>query len=483
MKLSNLYSNKSCRLNRLRNIFSQWIMLSIICVGFSLCSSTSENPVLDIEAPKLLEVDPIAGSEDLSVGPLTITLTFDQKIVLDPKALDLIQIDNATVNEVSVNITKMMVKLSNLAYDTHYELLIPEGVVKGLSGKEVTSISIQFSTVGAPTKPEVSLCTPHPLPQAQKVYDYLHQIYGQKILSASMANVNWNIAEAELVKQATGKYPAIATFDYIHLFASPADWIDYGDITVVKNWWKEGGLVAAGWHWNVPNVENGSSFTCTPGDGKQNQEGNWTTTFRPSHIFVEGSWERKVVDADLDEMVGYLKLLQDEGIPVIWRPLHEAAGNIYVYPGGKAWFWWGYDGAEAYKKLWRYMFDYFAERGIRNLIWVWTAQTKDEDFYPGDEYVDMVGCDIYNKTAEEITRQYQLVAQNYPNKLLVLSECGGVANISEQWESGARWGYFMPWYHYNATTLIGHQHADIEWWKDAMNHDFILSRDQLPSMK
>lgn len=30
---------------------------------------------------------------------------------------------------------------------------------------------------------------------------------------------------------------------------------------------------------------------------------------------------------------------------------------------------------------------------------MWTTQTKDVDFYPGDEYVDIIGRDIYNQTA------------------------------------------------------------------------------------
>ena len=57
----------------------------------------------------------------------------------------------------------------------------------------------------------------------------------------------------------------------------------------------------------------------------------------------------------LEKIAGYLKLLQEAGIPVIWRPLHEAAGNTYTYNTG-AWFWWGADGAQAYKDLWIYVF-------------------------------------------------------------------------------------------------------------------------------
>lgn len=115
-----------------------------------------------------------------------------------------------------------------------------------------------------------------------------------------------------------------------------------------------------------------------PGTGKRT-----TTVFSAANATKEGTWENEVVKADLKKLAGYLKLLRDKRIPVIWRPLHEAAGNIYNYKNGKAWFWWGNDGAEAYKKLWIYIFNYFKKEGINNLIWVWTTQTKDSEFYPG----------------------------------------------------------------------------------------------------
>lgn len=313
--------------------------------------------------------------------------------------------------------------------------------------------------------------------EVKAVFAYMQSIYGKKTMSATMANVNWNINEAELVYKATGKYPAIATFDYIHLPYSPANWIDYSNTTVAENWWNAGGIISAGWHWLVPASEtdtNISNYTYEP----------TKTTFRAKNIFVEGSWEKKTADADLEKMANMLLLLQDKGIPVIWRPLHEAAGNTYEYTGGTAWFWWGYDGAETYKKLWQYMFNYFAKKGLKNLIWVWTSQTKDSDFYPGDDYVDIVGRDIYNKTtASDNAEQFNTLTTSYSNKMVALSEMGNVAKISAQWDAGAKWLYFMPWYENNATTLDGHSHANTAWWKDAMSSDYVVTRDQLPSFK
>ncbi|WP_291529994.1 glycosyl hydrolase [Bacteroides sp. UBA939] len=449
--------------------------------------SSQEEPQIDV--PQFVFSTPADGATDVPDTDLNVVLTYNQNVTVSSVGHNRITVTGATVEAVSVSLKNVTIRLSGLEKEKTYSLVVPKGIVLGSTGMEASQVMVSFSTV---KKPEVipvatELCTSDPLPQAKKVYDYLVSVYGSKALSASMANVNWNVAEADLVHKATGKYPAIAFFDYIHLAWSPANWIDYSNTKVVEDWWNANGLVGASWHWTVPATEGETDlnkYAYAPGNGRQNNEGNWTTTFRPKNIFVEGSWENKTAKADLEKMAGYLKLLQDKGIPLIWRPLHEAAGNIYEYNGGTAWFWWGYDGAETYKKLWRYMFDFFKEKGINNLIWVWTTQTEDADFYPGDEYVDIVGRDIYGQTSgANNASQYNLIFDSYSQKMIALSECGNVAKFSAQWNAGAHWSFFMPWYQYNATTLVGHQHANEAWWKDAMNQDFVITRDQVPSME
>ena len=124
------------------------------------------------------------------------------------------------------------------------------------------------------------------------------------------------------------------------------------------------------------------------------------TTFDAANATVEGTWENKVFTSDMAAVAGYLKLLKDAGIPVLWRPFHEAAGK---------WFWWGKDAA-SHKAMWIAMFNYFKAQGLDNLIWVWTTETGDEDWYPGDQYVDIIGRDIYSKDAETCASQYAAIS-------------------------------------------------------------------------
>jgi len=195
------------------------------------------------------------------------------------------------------------------------------------------------------------------------------------------------------------------------------------------------------------------------------------TEFNLTDAVTEGTWEYNYVYFDLERIANYLLLLKEQNIPVLWRPLHEASGG---------WFWWGTD-ATAFKKLWIMMFQYFESKGLNNLIWVWTAQGNDSDWYPGDDYVDIIGCDLYGCSASECAAMFKSLSDTYPNKMITLSECGydsysasRVANISDQWSAGAQWSWFMPWYSDDTTV-----HADDSWWSDAMNQDYVITRDKV----
>ena len=202
------------------------------------------------------------------------------------------------------------------------------------------------------------------------------------------------------------------------------------------------------------------------------------TTFKPSNCLVEGTWENKVWSEDLAKVTGYLKTMQELGIAVLWRPFHEAKGNYDVYQADTgAWFWWGADGPEVCKQLWIAMYDYMKAQGVNNLIWVWTdiPTAIDPRWYPGDNYVDIVGVDIYGQNdAAAISDIFKQVQYTYPNKMVTLSECGDVAKASDQMEAGAAWSWFMPWYEGEGTA-----YAPEAWWQAAMSSPYVITRDML----
>ena len=314
--------------------------------------------------------------------------------------------------------------------------------------------------------------------EAEALLQYLKDIEGEKTLSGTMANVNWNINEAKWVHQHTGKWPALNCFDYIHHpFSKKGGWIDYTNVTEVYNWHRQGGVVAIMWHWNVP-TNDGNDYTCTPGTAAGE------TSFDVRKIFEPESDEYKLMMKDIDPIISYLRLLKQRKIPVLWRPLHEAGGQ---------WFWWGMD-AEACNELWRVMYQRFQDAGLNNLIWVWTTAaawnkpySDGYKWYPGDAYVDIVSIDVYNKSnAKTIYNTCYKFLRNYsPDKLIALTECGNVPAISKQWQAGSKWLFFVPWYDYDRTKNPGsedfqstdHSNCNADWWNEAFSNGYVLSRE------
>ena len=559
----------------------KWMLSLIAAFTFASCDTDVDHDIPAVDAPVLVSTTPESGAAKVKTGEITIEVKYDKNIFFATDNLSEIKFTGGELISADVlgasNI--LTVKVNVPGRETACSLSIPEGIVTGPNQMPAPAVSVQFSTV-ALDKALVAASSA----KAVKLYNYLLDNFETKTLSAMMANVAWNTEMSEKVYGWTGKYPAINCFDYVHLPASVAgaDWINYGDITPVKDWSDKGGIVAAMWHWNVPKKAVGEASSTQIWEGETVMPGDWSgnvqmtddaakavfadaqvgqvirvavkdvaagaqgsfknsgwseiasgtdyfdisgdytlvitedvlkslqeggliigghdytavavylenngtaldpnkdyafykadTEFDATNATVEGTWENKVFTKDLKNAAAYLKLLRDADIPVLWRPFHEAAGG---------WFWWGKDAA-SFKSLWIAMFNYFKTEGLDNLIWVWTTEGNDADWYPGDQYVDIVGRDVYNKETADCVSEYTSIAENYGNKIVSLSECGTVGLISEQWASGARWSWFMPWY--DGTNEDGSPvvHADEAWWKDAMSQEFVVSREELPSME
>lgn len=559
----------------------KWMLSLIAAFTFASCDTDVDHDIPAVDAPVLVSTTPESGAAKVKTGEITIEVKYDKNIFFATDNLSEIKFTGGELISADVlgasNI--LTVKVNVPGRETACSLSIPEGIVTGPNQMPAPAVSVQFSTV-ALDKALVAASSA----KAVKLYNYLLDNFETKTLSAMMANVAWNTEMSEKVYGWTGKYPAINCFDYVHLLASVAgaDWINYGDITPVKDWSDKGGIVAAMWHWNVPKKVVGEASSTQIWEGETVMPGDWSgnvqmtddaakavfadaqvgqvirvavkdvaagaqgsfknsgwseiasgtdyfdisgdytlvitedvlkslqeggliigghdytavavylenngtaldpnkdyafykadTEFDATNATVEGTWENKVFTEDLKNAAAYLKLLRDADIPVLWRPFHEAAGG---------WFWWGKDAA-SFKSLWIAMFNYFKTEGLDNLIWVWTTEGNDADWYPGDQYVDIVGRDVYNKETADCVSEYTSIAENYGNKIVSLSECGTVGLISEQWASGARWSWFMPWY--DGTNEDGSPvvHADEAWWKDAMSQEFVVSREELPSME
>ena len=442
-----------------------YLLLSFII----LCACSSQEAPK--EPPLFRSSLPSDTTEDVSPLLTVIEVVFNEVVTLSST-------HGITVNSLPVSATVLFTRLTinvTLEPGQLYHIRIPAGAVINTFGVPLKTDAVFSFSTGQPINYGVrpTLVTPGASPEAIRLYNYMRYIYGSNILSGAMANVCWNINEARWVFRHTGKYPAINGFDLIHLHHSPANWINYEDIGVVQDWWNRNGIVHLMWHWNVPVSANSTARAFYTDE----------TTFDISRAVQVGTWENDIIMADLAKAAITLKKLRDANIPVLWRPLHEAAGR---------WFWWGAKGPGPCKALWRIMFDYFKSEGINNLIWVWTVETNDNDWYPGDAYVDMIGRDLYyRRQASWHSDHFALIRSVYPDKIIALSECGNVADINAQWNAGARWSFFMPWYDYNRTVNVSgdefasqdHYHANAEWWRNSFRNNAVLTLDELPDLK
>ncbi len=441
-------------------------------------------PVEEIE-----KVEPIIiaqtftnGTVDVQVEPRNIYIIFDREVRLARS--ERIYFEPAVTVELSVEGDMLMIKtLEALQYECDYQLTIGKGAVTdALTGGENSERVIGFKTIEGPYVPPIDpvtvLVTPNATKEAQNVYGFLWATYGTRTLSAASINEYLEVNECDWVHMWTRRHPAILNVDYKYLHFSPSAQFNYANLeSVISDWWSVGGLFSACWHWMVP-VREGvkNNYACEV-------EG---TVVRPSNMLKEGTWEHELMMADLAEMASILMAYQEKGIPVIWRPLHEAAGNSYTETNGKPWFWWGADGAKIYKQLWKTMFDYFKSVGLNNLIWVWNTQLNDIDYYPGDEYVDMIACDIYNALSpSKVVSVWESATKQFPHRMVSLCELGRMCEMPLQMDNGAMWSYFMPWYdnNNNLSESFAHEYATIEWWRAAFEDPRVLSREDMPSLK
>lgn len=575
------------------------LAMAAVTFGFTACADTdAQYTIPDVAAPQFVKSTPETGANNVKRGDITVTVKYDKRVFFASQDKDKIEITGGTITNALVYGTDSLLTMTVNAPQRgqNVSITIPAGLVTNGQGKPAEAVTVNFQTTDLDKTPVMASST-----SSKALYNYLLENVDAKIISGMMANVAWNHTCADQVNEWTGKYPAINGFDYVHMPASKAgaNWINYKNITPVKEWYDNNGIVQLMWHWNVPKTKpetagtsmasdwsssliisqhsfdyidaqvgdkvvatianvadgaqgsiknsswtgfvdesgksweyfdiSGSQFEMTLdattladikangfiisghdytltgvylvpagkelADGKplytpssnldpnsdyafyKKTDDNDGTTFDAANALTEGTWENEVWKDDMKTLIEYLTLLKEANIPVLWRPFHEASGK---------WFWWGKD-AESFKKLWIEMFNELKAAGLDNLIWVWTSCGKDNDWYPGDAYVDIVARDLYGDKAASCATEYSDLSATYGNKIVTLGECGyssdtksRIAKISEQWEAGAKWSWFMVWYDNEGSTT---PHANQEWWQDAMSQPNIITRDQVPSTK
>jgi mannan endo-1,4-beta-mannosidase len=305
-----------------------------------------------------------------------------------------------------------------------------------------------------------------------RVWNFLKSNYGHKMLTA--VGTGENDEAHDKIYSCTGQYAAIYEKDMNSWYSVRGDamwtqvWNNY--IQGIKTAYARGQIITVQWHWQGPhNLNNGIYAPGEQGIGM----GAWSslTDDQWNDIVTPGTdLYNKMID-DIDYHVNnYLKKLVDKDgqpIPVIFRPLHEIDGG---------WFWWTCKSdpsktVQLYKILQDRIMNYHQ---MHNLIWVWnngvicdggswppyesSEFTRRKAFYPGDDFCDLVGIDLYGfdpvergtyfSTGKTYRDAWNLMKTITNTKMIAMCEGEAFPDVQKCFNDAnyAPWLYCLPWW-------------------------------------
>jgi len=336
-----------------------------------------------------------------------------------------------------------------------------------------------------------NLVNPNANAAARKMFAFMQENFQKKVISGVMTGevLSGNNAvtlnnqkEVSHIRQNSGnKTPALVGFDFMHgtgkEFNGGNTWnkqYTATTITLAKELYQRGGIPAFCWHWRDP-LKKTEGFYSPNSNGSDKTDFDLTKACTDANCTAwnTSSDEYKGIIEDIDIIAGYFKELQDAGVAVLWRPVHEASGG---------WFWWGAKGAAPLKLLYKLIFERLTkEHELNNLIWVWTSEGADYDWYPGDDYADIIGRDFYYNPQLTVNHasligEFEKLKNLFgTKKIITLSENGSVPYPENLKADGAEWSYFMPWYGEFVT-----QANSADDWNKIMNDSYVITLESMP---
>jgi mannan endo-1,4-beta-mannosidase len=272
--------------------------------------------------------------------------------------------------------------------------------------------------------------------QKFKSLEYLKSISGQKTL-VGIHNREPNAKPAqwtEEIYKLTGKYPALWSGDFLFQAENIRDRGVMIDEAIRQ--WKKGAVINIMWHACNPALEQ-------PCGWDNNGVKSKLTDDQWKELITDGTVLNKRWKTMMDEVSVHLARLKENGVEVLWRPIHEMNQGV---------FWWGgRPGANGTRKLWQLTHDYMVkEKKLTNLIWVWNIQdfptlaADAESYNPGADYYDMASLDVYDDRTGFSNEKYEIMVKASGGKPIAIGECQKYPSPSVL-ASQPKWTFFMGW--------------------------------------
>lgn len=272
------------------------------------------------------------------------------------------------------------------------------------------------------------------------LFNYLKSIYGKKFLSGQQYLQKEELEDI-VYWRAAGELPAVRGYDLMDMDKKKGD----DQVNRAIKWAKDTGcIITMCWHWYAPDDMDDMENCCWSFYYKTTSY-NHKTSFDLFKAVEPGTKEYEFAISRIDKAATQLKKFEDEHIPVLFRPLHEANGD---------WFWWGRrkdypeESTEAYKKLWYMIFDRIENyHKLSNIIWVWNGQDKSMAVHPNT--YDICGDDIYSQLPDDHSSQkerFDYLTSYTHGKMATLSECGFIPDPEEMIKDNVKWLWWLPWW-------------------------------------
>ena len=332
-------------------------------------------------------------------------------------------------------------------------------------------------------------------PMAVALFSHLGELSAEHVLvghqDALAYGMGWKGEEFRTdINDVLGDHPAVFGWDLGHLGDSEnIDGVPFEDM---RKWviaaYEKGGISTFSWH--MRNYAMGGS--------------SWDTDSCVEACLPGGEIHELYLEK-LDRAADFfasLKNGQGELIPVIFRPFHEMTGS---------WFWWGKgkSSAEQYKALFRFTIDYL--RNTHQLHQLIIAYSPDKftspeqymEFYPGDDYVDVMALDDYQgfrskESSLQTVSRLEIIdsLSTSHRKLMAVSETGLETIPNDKWftevvlstlnanASTRKAAWILFWRNGRPDHFYAPYpgHASAPDFIEFMNHDLMLSLSELPDL-
>ncbi|UBU18344.1 glycosyl hydrolase [Nonomuraea gerenzanensis] len=290
------------------------------------------------------------------------------------------------------------------------------------------TLAVALATVASLATPALAF----PAATRADLIGFLNRISGQYTLSGQHnREPNSDPTKYTRVAQSiTGQTPGLWGGDF--LFAAADVSSRQTMVNEAIRQWQGGSVVALTWHMCPPTT----GPTCGWDSGgvlSHLSDSQW------SQLVTNGTSLNNAYKSRLAEALPYLRQLQNAGVPVLWRPVHEM---------NDGWSWWGgRPGANGSRKLYQITYDYYTSQGLTNLVWVWNVKDVSMgsigEYWPGSSYADVASLDVWAKL-EPSASDYQAMLDVAGGKPISLAEVGRTPSPALL-NAQPRWTWFMVW--------------------------------------